>query len=133
MSSPKTIARRATFPIALMVLAAACASTPTGPSVLILPADGKSAEQFRAEEARCRQSATAQMQATAQGTVPAQGRYDMAYMQCMYAEGNQIPMPGRGWRSRATDAPAAAIPPGVPPPPAGAPPPPPSAAPAPGR
>jgi hypothetical protein len=82
-----------------------CASLPTGPSVLVLPGDGKTAEQFRAEDIRCRQVASGELQ-TPQGTVSAQGRYDMAYMQCMYAEGNQVPLPGRGWRSRGTDRPA---------------------------
>jgi hypothetical protein len=60
-----------------------------------------------------------------------QNRYDVAYMQCMYVSGNQIPIP-RG--SVPTQMPAgqavapssvAKLPAGVPPPPAGAPPPPP--------
>jgi hypothetical protein len=62
------------------------------------------------------------MQATDHGTVTAQGRYDMVYTQCVYAENNQIPVPGRGWRSQEIDAPATP-PSNVPPPPAGAPPP----------
>lgn len=56
----------------------------------------------------------------------AQDRYDVAYMQCMYAKGNQIPVP-RG--SQMTDSAAApSPPPGVPPPPRGSPPPPPPGA-----
>ncbi len=55
-----------------------------------------------------------------------QRRYDDAYIQCMYANGNQIPLP-RG--AFATSPPAQPPPSGsplrVPPPPAGAPPPPP--------
>jgi hypothetical protein len=48
-----------------------------------------------------------------------QRRYDMAYTQCMYAKGNQVPM-ARG--SRAPQPAAAAPPPPPPPPPAAAPP-----------
>jgi hypothetical protein len=93
--------------------------------VLVLPGSGKSHDQFRAEDARCRQRAAGELQMTDRGAVSAQGRYDMVYMQCMYVEGNQVPVPGGDWRSPATDVPAR--PPGIPPPPAGAPPPPPPA------
>jgi hypothetical protein len=109
--------------VGVVSTAAACASTPTGPSVLVLPAIGKSHDQFVQEDARCRQRASAELQTTPQGAVPPQGRYDMVYMQCMYAAGNQIP--GATWRSPASDAPPPARPPEVPPPPAGTPPPPP--------
>ena len=51
-----------------------------------------------------------------------QQRYDNAYLQCMYAKGNQIPM-ARG--ALPTSYSAGARPVNVPPPPAGAPPPPP--------
>jgi Glycine-zipper domain len=58
-----------------------------------------------------------------------QGRYDSAYMQCMYAKGNQIPVPGASAVSLASRTPPSP-PPGrsrsaVPPPPPGPPPPPP--------
>ncbi len=60
-----------------------------------------------------------------------QRRYDVAYMQCMYAKGNQIPVP-RGSRPAYTGQTHIAPPPppppagsAVPPPPAGTPPPPP--------
>jgi Glycine-zipper domain len=64
-----------------------------------------------------------------------QRRYDMAYSQCMYAKGNQVPM-ARGARTQQPAAapagpppppppPPAAVPPGTPPPPPGPPPPPP--------
>jgi hypothetical protein len=63
-----------------------------------------------------------------------QRRYDMAYTQCMYAKGNQVPM-ARGARIQQPAAPPApppppppppaAVPPGTPPPPPGPPPPPP--------
>lgn len=48
-----------------------------------------------------------------------QQRYDAAYMQCMYAAGHQVPVPG-GLRRRPPPPPGR-----VPPPPPGAPPPPP--------
>jgi hypothetical protein len=77
-------------------------------------------------------AAGANQAAGAQWTV--QQRYDIAYMQCMYAKGNQIPIPGG---SELAHAPAAQEPPPppppdaplrVPPPPRGSPPPPPPGA-----
>ena len=58
----------------------------------------------------------------------AQERYDVAYVQCMYAKGHQVPVSGQfsGVTSRSTAMPDAHIPP----PPPGMPPPPPSIAPA---
>jgi hypothetical protein len=106
--------------LATLLATAACASTPTGPSVMALPGEGKTYDQFQMDDARCRQSAAAELQKTPEGTVSAQSRYDMAYMQCMYAGGHQIPVPGGGgFRS-------VGVPPrDVPAPPVGAPPPPP--------
>jgi hypothetical protein len=59
----------------------------------------------------------------------AQGRFDMAYMQCMYAKGNQIPV-ARGSQPAYASPPPPPAPPSpppanIPPPPAGTPPPPP--------
>jgi hypothetical protein len=51
-----------------------------------------------------------------------QGRYDMAYMQCMHAKGNQIPV--RGSVQQYQSAPRPPAPPPPPPPPAPAAPPP---------
>jgi hypothetical protein len=63
-----------------------------------------------------------------------QRRYDIAYMQCMYAKGNRIPVPrgsqnGYAAQPRSSAASPAPPPPtsNVPPPPAGTPPPPPPA------
>jgi hypothetical protein len=55
-----------------------------------------------------------------------QRRYDIAYMQCMYTKGNQVPVP-RGSQPAYTSSAAPPPPPpsNVPPPPAGTPPPPP--------
>src|SRR5262245_2879959 len=68
-----------------------CASTPTGPSVMVLPGTNKTMDQFQVDERRCRQVASGKLQREQHGTVPAQQRYDMTYMQCMYAAGHQIP------------------------------------------
>jgi hypothetical protein len=60
-----------------------------------------------------------------------QRRYDTAYMQCMYAKGNQIPVPrGSEPRSkwRRPPPPPRSAPDSIPPPPPGAPPSPPSGA-----
>ncbi|MBP1687685.1 MAG: hypothetical protein H6Q33_3828 [Deltaproteobacteria bacterium] len=61
----------------------------------------------------------------------AQRRYDMAYIQCMYAKGHQVPVPGsfqqaprRSWQSAEPPA-STDVPRDVPPPPRGTPPPPP--------
>lgn len=58
-----------------------------------------------------------------------QRRYDMAYVQCMYAKGNQVPVPGGTVRRRSTrsyDRDGPPPPPrDMPPPPRGSPPPPP--------
>ncbi len=177
------------------VLLTACATVPTGPSVMVLPGSGKNFEQFAADDTICRQWAAERTGTTvarastesttsgaAIGTVigaaagaaigaaagnPAvgavagagggllggtaigagsakgvgasvQGRYDIAYMQCMYAKGNQIPVargsqPSSYTSTRPTPPagtpppppPPAAPPAGTPPPPSGTPPPPP--------
>lgn len=170
---------------AALLLAGCAASIPAGPSVLVLPGNGKDFEQFKADDAVCRQWALRQTGTTpaqaasneavsgaAVGTVvgaatgaavgaasgqaatgaavgsgvgllggtavgaesgaaaqwSVQRRYDIAYMQCMYVKGNQIPVPGG---TQQAPAPAWVQPPGmsapvdVPPPPPGNPPPPP--------
>ena len=126
------------------LLLAGCASVPTGPSILALPGTGKTFEQFRFDDAQCRDFAQAQIGGTAQeaannaqlrsaavGTAvgavagaaigghqgagvgagtgllvgsaagadsgygsgyDAQRRYDNAYVQCMYAKGDKVPV-----------------------------------------
>jgi hypothetical protein len=125
-----------------------CATVPAGPSVMVLPAQGKPFEAFQADDSVCRQWAAQQAGAGSSETVnqtlangavlgtimgaglgaaigaasgaagtgaaigaasgliggtaiasgPAYGagwevqrRYDVAYQECMYAKGNQIP------------------------------------------
>jgi hypothetical protein len=135
--------------MAATLLLSACATVPTGPSVMVLPGNGKNFEQFQAEDAMCRQWAAQQTgttttRASAESTVSgaaigtavgaavgtaigaaagspavgaavgagggllsgtaigadnaqwasasAQRRYDIAYTQCMYGKGNQVPV-----------------------------------------
>ena len=44
-----------------LLLLAACASTPTGPGVMVLPGSGKSFDQFRFDDYECRQYAQSQI------------------------------------------------------------------------
>lgn len=154
-------------------LVAGCATAPAGPSVMALPGSGKSFEQFRMDDADCRQYAAMQIGGTeaannasvrnaAVGTAVGalagaaiggrqgaavgaggglivgsasgagvadtssyrlQRDYDHAYIQCMYAKGEKVPVSEAAWRSQTQMAPAASPPP--PPPPRGTPPPPP--------
>jgi hypothetical protein len=100
-------------------LCAGCMLSPSGPTVLVLPATGKPFEQFQADVDACRSWAAQQTKGAYMDapTYEVQRRYDNAYVQCMYAKGNQVP-------GRAPATPAAS-----PTPPAGTPPPPPPPAP----
>jgi hypothetical protein len=99
-------------------LLSGCATVPVAPSVMALPGPGKSLEQFHADDTACRQWASQQEQATAAAASQSYGSgmrqrwYDIAYMQCMYAKGNQIP----GYTTSAPPPPSAPAPPGPPPP-----------------
>jgi len=109
---------------------AGCAHAPTGPSVMVLPGSGKSMEQFQKEDATCRQAAAGELASVKGGNVSDQKRYDMTYIQCMYGQGNQVPVSNRpGYSTPYGSAPSTsttvAPPAGTPPPPAGTPPPPP--------
>lgn len=167
------ILRRLSLPAFL--LATACSSMPTGPSVMVLPGTGKNFDQFLVDDNFCRQFAFAQIggvspqQAAAtsgmtsaavgaalgaaagaaigggQGAAvgagtglaagglagtatagssgyEAQQRYDMGYVQCMYAKGHRVPISGRFMDESNSGQPSSsvAIPP--PPPPGAAPP-----------
>ena len=78
------------WPLAIVagLLLAGCATVPSAPGVMALPGSAKSADEFRSDDAACRQAAEIDAEATKQW------RYDMVYLQCMYAKGNQIPVPG---------------------------------------
>ena len=77
--------RQGAHPVDLLL--AGCATVPSAPGVMALPGSAKSADEFRADNAVCRQAAGIDAKATKQG------RYDMIYLQCMYSKGNQIPVP----------------------------------------
>lgn len=53
-------------PIPLSLALAACVSMPSGPSVMVLPGTGMSFEQFRQDDALCRQYAAEQIGQSAQ-------------------------------------------------------------------
>jgi len=105
------------WPLAIVagLLLAGCATVPTSPGVMALPGSAKSADEFRSDDAACRQAAEIDAKATKQW------RYDMIYLQCMYAKGNQIPVPGSVFQptqvspGSSTAAPAATTAPGNPP------------------
>lgn len=156
----------------LALLLGACTTIPNGPSVMALPGSGKSFDQFRGDDADCRQYALFQMGgATAHQTAVESGvksaavgavvgalagaaiggqqgagvgagvgllagsaagageasghgtqrRYDHAYIQCMYAKGDRVPVSGRMTPGPAQPRAAAYTPPppapGYPPPP----------------
>ena len=169
----------AALPLALL---AGCVTAPTGPSVMALPGNGKSFDQFRFDDANCRQYAQTQVggsnadqasvdagvRSAAVGTLVGaaagaalgghegagvgagtgllvgsiagsgaaqssaygvQRNYDNAYIQCMYAKGEQVPASGAVSRRQYQSAPVQPVPAPSnyppPPPPGYAPPPPP--------
>jgi len=135
------------WPLLLVSLTlGACATVPTGPSVMVLPGTGKPFEQFRGDETVCRQfalqqvgGATAQQNANDSAVTSAAGadasqrsaygtqrQYDIAFIQCMYAHGHRVPVPAGMAAPNASSAPAGGTRSGsAPPPPSGMPPPPP--------
>ncbi|MFT4100136.1 MAG: hypothetical protein QM674_03685 [Burkholderiaceae bacterium] len=61
----KRLSRLAALTAALLALGA-CAVTPTGPTQLVLPGSGKTFQQFRVDDASCRQHASAEIGDSAQ-------------------------------------------------------------------
>ena len=82
--------------LAVLALAGACTTQPAGPRALVLPSAAKTLAQFRTDDTSCRQYALEEMGRTpvAGDASDAQGRYDVAYVQCMYASGHRVPVPG---------------------------------------
>jgi hypothetical protein len=156
--------------LAALLLLGACATIPNGPSVMALPGTGKSFDQFRADDADCRQfalgqigGASANQAAVASGVTSAaigagvgalagaamgghdsagagagmgllagsaigassgqvsgyeaQRRYDIAYIQCMYAKGDRVPVSGQMTPGSAPSYNPPPPPPGYAPPP----------------
>jgi len=81
--------------ITMVLIIAGCASMPSGPNVMVLPGTGKSFDNFRSDDALCEQYALTQVQgAEDDSEQELQERYDVAYVQCMYAKGQRIPVSG---------------------------------------
>lgn len=165
-------------PLVALLSVAACTTIPTGPSVMAMPGTGKSFDQFRGDDAECKQFALDQIggatandravdsgvKSAAVGTVvgalagaalgghqgagvgagvgllagsaaganaaqasgySSQRRYDNAYVQCMYAKGDRVPVSGRMMSGPARAYNPPPPPSGYAPPPSGYPPPPP--------
>lgn len=75
----------------------ACTWVPTGPTVPVLPGTGKSLDQLRADDAVCQPYALTQAGGTPRAQTSAydtQRRYDLSYIQCMYAKGHRVPVLG---------------------------------------
>lgn len=84
--------RRGALLVAAALTLGACATAPRGPSVMVLPGAGKPLEQFQADDGACRQWAAQQPGAGGgDSSWMVQRRYDIAYQQCMYARGHDIP------------------------------------------
>jgi uncharacterized protein YcfJ len=136
--------KRYLIPITLILTLAACASAPTGPTVTVMPREGKPFDVFQKEDQECRgfaakaaedtsnaalkQGASSALIGAAVGAAAgaviqggssknigtgagigllggsakgamgasnkedqAQTQYNIAYQQCMYAKGNQVP------------------------------------------
>ena len=152
----KRFARAAVLTASILASLTACVSAPTGPTVAVMPRQGKPFEVFQQEDQVCRQFATNAVKDTgdaalkegvtsaavaaalgaAAGAVigggshagvgtgagvgllggsaigamnasgkqnQAQTQYNIAYQQCMYSKGNQVPSyatpaPGPGYR-----------------------------------
>lgn len=61
----KAVCGKRTLAFACLLLGA-CATAPTGPSVMVLPGSGKTFDQFRLDESDCRQYASTQAGGTAE-------------------------------------------------------------------
>jgi hypothetical protein len=81
----------------ILWLMTACAALPTGPGVLVLPHAGTPLETFQGDDRACQGYASHQLRTGAQAgrssAATLQWRYDMAYVQCMYAKGHAVPPP----------------------------------------
>jgi hypothetical protein len=87
--------RRLSLLLGGLWLLSACASLPTAPRVLVLPRVGTPMEAFQRDDRECQDYASRQLptgvQAGGSSAATLQWRYDMAYVQCMYAKGHRVP------------------------------------------
>lgn len=74
----------------------ACSTLPSGPSVLVLPGTDKNFDQFHNDDLRCKRLVRADIAALQQdldSKEEGQQSYDIGYIQCMYGNGHQVPVP----------------------------------------
>jgi outer membrane lipoprotein-sorting protein len=89
------------LPLAALTAAAAllggCVELPTAPTVAAMPSAYKPLEVFQADDVACRGYASQQVAGQQGGSYSydypynLQYRYNVAYEQCMYSKGNQLP------------------------------------------
>ena len=106
----------------------ACASMPTGPSMMALPGSGKNFDKFRNDDNQCRQFAYERVNETSADNTSEyvnQQRYDTSYVQCMYAQGHRVPVYGQFTDGSIKNGDSGNLNKSIPPPPPGKPPPPP--------
>lgn len=106
----------------------ACASMPTGPSMMALPGSGKNFDKFRNDDNQCRQFAYERVNETSADNTSEyvnQQRYDTSYVQCMYAQGHRVPVYGQFTDGPIKNGNNENLNKSIPPPPPGKPPPPP--------
>jgi hypothetical protein len=91
--------------VAALGLTACAVVPPSGPTVLVLPPEGKDLGRFQQEDANCRNYAASQIgpvtgaDTTRVSSATLQRRYDVAYVQCMAASGNRLQPPPVGYYS----------------------------------
>lgn len=88
--------RTVTF-LAFSIPLVACTTVPSGPSTLVLPGPDKNEVQFRSDDGSCRNFSHAQLARVApppHSQEEGQVQFDITYLQCMYARGHLIPVPG---------------------------------------
>ena len=112
---------------------AACVTAPAGPTLPAMPGSRKSADQFTADDVRCRAvvherlagvTPSSAANQTVAGSAPSQSawigtqqQFDSVYYACMYASGHKVPVPAydtaryRAWYDSLTPSFSAAVPP----------------------
>jgi hypothetical protein len=87
--------RKVASSLGALLLAACATPPPSGPGILVLPGSGKTFDQFRFDDAECRNYAQSIVGKTSEQVGSVQQQYDHAYTQCMYARGHRVPVSGR--------------------------------------
>jgi hypothetical protein len=85
----------------MLLVILGCASISTEPSVIVLPGTGLSLDQFSKDNIICQRFARQQLSGTpnqaaiSTSVYETQLRFDIAYIQCMYTKGHQVPVYGQ--------------------------------------